>query len=59
MATSKRVGNYAKVITSQPSVRRGDRVRLRLINTANARIFPLEVKGVDLVLGGHDHVVLE
>ena len=21
--------------------------------------FPLEVKGVDLVLGGHDHVVLE
>lgn len=42
-----RMGNYAKVIPSQPSVRLGDRVRLRLINTANARIFPVDIKGID------------
>ncbi|MEX0286706.1 MAG: multicopper oxidase family protein [Paracoccaceae bacterium] len=42
-----RLGNYAKVIVSENSVRVGDRVRLRLINTANARIFPLDLKGID------------
>jgi len=42
-----RLGNYAKAIVSQSSVRRGDRVRLRLINTANARVFPVDIKGIE------------
>ncbi len=46
-AHAGRMGNYAKVIPSQPSVRLGDRVRLRLINTANARIFPIDIAGVE------------
>ncbi|WP_298844797.1 multicopper oxidase family protein [uncultured Roseobacter sp.] len=41
-----RLGTYARAITSVSQVRRGDRVRLRLINTATARIFPLEVSGL-------------
>ncbi|MYA87017.1 MAG: multicopper oxidase family protein [Boseongicola sp. SB0662_bin_57] len=41
-----RLGNYAKAIVSQSSVRVGDRVRLRLINTANARVFPVKIDGV-------------
>ena len=45
-AHAGRLGNYAKVIPSQASVRQGDRVRLRLINTANARVFPVNLKGV-------------
>ncbi len=46
-AHAGRLGNYAKVIASQTSVRRGDRVRLRLINTANARVFPVNVAGIE------------
>ncbi len=42
-----RLGNYAKAIVSQSSVREGDRVRLRLINTANARVFPVDIGGVE------------
>ena len=54
-----RMGNYAKVIPSQSSVRRGDRVRLRLINTANARIFPLDVTGIEGKLVALDGMPLE
>lgn len=54
-----RMGNYAKVIPSQSSVRKGDRVRLRLINTANARVFPLDVTGVDGKLVALDGMPLE
>ena len=42
-----RLGNYAKAIVSQSAVFKGDRVRLRLINTANARVFPVDVSGVE------------
>ena len=42
-----RLGNYAKAIVSQSSVVEGDRVRLRLINTANARVFPIDISGVE------------
>lgn len=42
-----RLGNYAKILPSQDSVRLGDRVRLRLINTATARIFPVRIEGLD------------
>ena len=41
-----RLGNYAKAIVSNSAAIRGDRVRLRLINTANARVFPVKVGGV-------------
>jgi len=42
-----RMGNYAKIIPSHSSVRRGDRVRLRLINSANARVFPVDLAGIE------------
>ncbi|MGD9293494.1 MAG: multicopper oxidase family protein [Roseobacter sp.] len=42
-----RLGTYARVLTSVSEVRRHDRVRLRLINTATARIFPLDITGID------------
>ncbi|WP_299755690.1 multicopper oxidase domain-containing protein, partial [uncultured Boseongicola sp.] len=41
-----RMGNYAKILPSQDSVRLGDRIRLRLINTATARIFPIRIEGL-------------
>ena len=42
-----RLGNYAKAIVSQSSTLKGDRVRLRLINAANARVFPVDIGGVE------------
>ncbi len=43
-----RLGNYARaLIEPNGPVRRGDRVRLRLINTATDRIFPVEFEGID------------
>lgn len=41
-----RLGTFAKVIPSVNTVRRGDRVRLRLINVATARVFPLKISGL-------------
>ncbi len=42
-----RLGNYARALIEPGiAVRRGDRVRLRLINVATDRIFPVEVHGV-------------
>ena len=41
-----RLGTFARIIPSVSTVRKGDRVRLRLINTATARIFPLEITGI-------------
>lgn len=41
-----RLGTFARIIASIDEVRKGDRVRLRLINTATARIFPLEISGI-------------
>lgn len=42
-----RLGTFAKIIPSVTEVRRGDRVRLRLINVATARVFPLEITGLE------------
>lgn len=42
-----RLGNYAMILPSQDTVRLGDRVRLRVINTATARIFPVRIEGLD------------
>lgn len=41
-----RLGTYARVLPSVTRIRRHDRVRLRLINVATARIFPLELSGI-------------
>ncbi len=41
-----RLGNYAKIMPSKTEVRVGDRVRLRLINAATARIFPVRIEGL-------------
>ena len=46
-AHAGRMGNYAKILPSQDSVRLGDRIRLRLINTATARVFPIRIEGLD------------
>lgn len=40
-----RLGNYAKALPSVATVRRGDRLRLRLINVATARVFPVMLSG--------------
>ncbi len=40
-----RLGNFARALFSSATVRRGDRVRLRLINAATARMFPLKIDG--------------
>ncbi len=41
-----RLGNYAMVLPSQSNLRLGDRVRLRLINAATARVFPVRIAGL-------------
>ncbi len=41
-----RLGNFAMILPSQENVRLGDRVRLRLINTATARVFPMRIEGL-------------
>lgn len=42
-----RLGTFARVFTSVDRVQRGARVRVRLINAATARVFPLEVTGLN------------
>lgn len=44
-AHAGRLGNFARALVSVDTVRRGDRLRLRLINTATARIFPVILSG--------------
>ena len=46
-AHAGRMGNYARALASQDTVRQGDRIRLRLINTATARVFPVKIEGLD------------
>lgn len=54
-----RLGNYAMVVPSQDSVRLGDRVRLRLINTATARVFPVRIEGLDAKIVALDGMPLK
>lgn len=42
-----RLGNYAKMLPSQETVQMGDRIRLRVINTATARVFPVRIEGLE------------
>lgn len=39
------MGNFARAFLSQKSVYKGDRIRLRLINAATNRIFPIGLRG--------------
>ena len=40
------MGNFARGFLSRSEVQQGDRIRLRLINAATNRIFPLSISGV-------------
>lgn len=42
-----RLGDTMRVFLSQGTVRKGDRVRLRLINSAIDRVFPLDLNGIN------------
>ena len=44
-AQAGRMGNFARALFSGATVRRGDRIRLRLINAATARMFPVKIDG--------------
>lgn len=46
-STAGRIGNFAMAIAGSGSVRRGDRLRLRIINPSIDRVFDLSVKGID------------
>ncbi|WP_229754774.1 multicopper oxidase family protein [Mameliella alba] len=45
-AHAGRLGNFAKAILPEITVNRGQRLRLRIINTATARVFPLALDGI-------------
>ncbi len=49
-----RLGNYARALASRNAVRRGDRVRLRLINAATARTFTVKIEGGAGKVVAHD-----
>ncbi|MBV7396646.1 multicopper oxidase family protein [Mameliella sediminis] len=46
-AHAGRLGNFAKAILPKTKVNRGERLRLRIINTATARVFPLVLEGIE------------
>ena len=46
-AHAGRLGNFAKALLPDVTVNRGQRVRLRIINTATARVFPLALEGIE------------
>ena len=53
-----RLGNFARALPSREAVRRGDRVRLRLINAATARIFQVKIGGGAGRIVAHDGMPL-
>lgn len=54
-----RLGNFAMILPSQDRVRLGDRIRLRLINTATARVFPIRIEGMNAKVVALDGMPLE
>ncbi|NRB16798.1 MAG: multicopper oxidase family protein [Rhodobacteraceae bacterium] len=47
-AHAGRLGNFARaIITTEGAVRTGDRLRLRLINVATDRVFPIDLTGIE------------
>ena len=53
-----RMGNFARALFSRDTVRRGDRIRLRLINAATARMFPVTIGGGTGKIVAHDGMPL-
>lgn len=53
------MGNFARGFLSQDAVKKADRVRLRIINAATNRIFPLAVTGVTGSVVALDGMALE
>ncbi len=53
-----RMGNFARALFSADTVRRGDRIRLRLINAATARMFPVKIAGGAGRVVAHDGMPL-
>ena len=53
-----RMGNVARALFSRDTVRRGDRIRLRLINAATARMFPVSIGGGTSKVVAHDGMPL-
>ncbi len=53
-----RMGNFARALFSRGTVRRGDRIRLRLINAATARMFPVSIGGGAGRVVAHDGMPL-
>ena len=53
-----RMGNFARALFSRGTVRRGDRIRLRLINAAAARMFPVAIAGGAGRVVAHDGMPL-
>ena len=53
-----RMGTYASALSSVQSVRKGDRIRLRLINAATARNFSIQIRGGDGVIVAYDGMPL-
>ncbi len=53
-----RMGNFARALFSSDSVRHGDRVRLRLINAATARVFSVTITGGIGKVVAHDGMPL-
>ena len=52
------MGNFARALFSGDTVQRGDRVRLRLINAATARMFPVKIEGGTGKVVAHDGMPL-
>ena len=52
------LGSFARAFFSQGSVKTGDRIRLRLINAATNRIFPMSVSGAEGKLVALDGMAL-
>ena len=53
-----RIGNVARALFSRNTVRHGDRIRLRLINAATARMFPVRIDGGNGKVVAHDGMPL-
>ena len=47
LAHAGRMGNFARAFLPAAPLRRGDRIRLRIINAAIDRIFPVNLSGLD------------
>lgn len=56
LAHDGRLGNFAKVLFSNanPAIKRYQKIRLRLINVATDRVFPIKISGIEGKLVAYD-----